>query len=1685
MIVGDKMLYRWFSYYFTIIVLVIELTGCLGGGGGDSSSDLTTTTEITDARVAKVALLVTDNFQSADGESFILLTVIARDRANNPLAGVDVSLTSASDFAVIVTPKGVTGENGRFTTGVVSSVAETFQIMATAGGVQSELAEVTFLAPTGLIELVATEAALATNETTTVTITLYNEATRAPLPNAPFTVTVSGAAKLDNVPTATDSKGQASFTVIDGTAETVTVTVTSGSISQSLSLYFGATLSLLPTSSNAIDSTILTALLKDATDTPIVGQQVSFNFIGSNDATLTPTLAITGEDGTAAVKVIDLTQVGGNVIVRVTSGNLMAQATVRFGEQLVDPQVRTIKLIVINNLQRADGSSTITLSVMVRDNQEVPLAGIPVKLISDSDSAVFTTLNGLTGADGRFTTTVTSQIAQTFTVTPIAGGKQGEAVLVTFIAPTSSIQLTAAKPVLAINETTTVTITLYNESNQAPLPNASFTVTVSGAAKLDNIPKATDSNGQASFIVTDSIAETVTVTVISGSLSQELPLYFGATLSLLPISSNAIDNTTLTALLKDATDTPIVGQQVNFNFIGSNNATLTPTLAITGEDGTAAVKVIDLTQVGGNVIVKVTSGNLIAQATVRFGEQLVDPRVHTVKLIVINDLQRADGSSTITLSVMVRDNQEVPLAGIPVKLISDSDSAVFTTLNGLTEADGHFTTTVTSQIAQTFTVTPIAGGKQGEAEPVTFIASTSFIQLIAAEPVLPVRKTTTVTVMLYYEPSGQVQPEPLPNATFKVNVSGRAILGNFLPNPNITNGQLKTNADGQASFTVTDDTSEQVIVTVISGVKTQTLLLYFGANLELLPQTVNTIDEAKLKAVLKDGQNTPLINQEVTFSFVNSNNETLSPTIATTGEDGTVEVTVTDLAKNGGLAVIKAKSGLLSAEATVQFKANFGGNRQLVATTTATVLNLGQSATITAYITDDNNLPIAGQTVNFSVTTTNGTFAHAQLSTLSGISDENGEVKTTILSTVGENVLVTVQADTAEQEISLYFGAQFTLLPTQAEGIADGKTAITLTTVLKDAIGVGIQNIPVTLRMPVGQALLTDFHPHTDELGRAQIQVSSIYPEQVTIEAQVDTLVPVATTYLTFQPSQPSQIILSSSTGVDISLSLNGKAIITAEINDSQGNPVKDGTQVSFTTTGGGEITELALTKNGKAQANFSATNQAGLVTITATAGTVTESITLTVEAGSAGVIEISKIEPKVIGIIGSGVAQIATIEFLVKDNLGNPVVDGTEVNFSLGNTILSGSETITTQGQSGESAVGTTNNGLVKVALKSGRVAGTIDVVATVNKTISTVASVTIVGGEPDAKHLSLAAEYLNVAGGVTLGLLDKITAYVGDRFGNIVPDNTPVNFISEGGTIGNSIGGGAFTTTTQLGQATAILQTAEPNVPRLGGVPTFRDRGHQCNYDYSFTDSANIPLCGNPGLVTIVAFTTGTESFTDTNGNGQYDAGEAYEDLSEPYIDGNDNSLFDPGELYIDVNNNGQFDEGNDQFDGPGGQFSNTTIWKSTKVLFSTYTEDFQIEPPPPPTILADSFSIPDGEGQIFVIKNFKDIYGNALVAGSRLIVTSTGGILGGNTNSLFEDINERVEDPIEFTLSSSPAQLTTTTDAEGKTTTEFKYPEESTVTIKIEISSPFKDEAPGGNGSKSKIISGKINVKPSPEK
>jgi adhesin/invasin len=1055
------------------------------------------------------------------------------------------------------------------------------------------------------------------------------------------------------------------------------------------------------------------------------------------------------------------------------------------------------------------------------------------------------------------------------------------------------------------------------------------------------------------------------------------------------------------------------------------------------------------------------------------------------RLSLTATIQRPLLSTPITLlTVTARDTAGLPLVNVPVGLISNSDNVQFTNALGNTDNNGVFTTTVRDPIPESVTITAISNNISSNVLALTFDSVAGGLNVTAAQTIIALNKAVKVDVEVLSDKSSNVALAG--RSPLQVSVTGSAQLAN---------APSTTDDSGKASFTVSDAKAENVSLTVNSGSSSQTLTLYFGASLQLLPTNNLAIGSSTLTALLKDANNTPLAGQEIQFGFANANAFSLSPTLAKTGADGSVNVLINDIAKAGGQGLIKASIGDLSAQATVNFYAQFGENRFLNVDSSGNVFGLNQTATLTATVTDKNGLPVTGQKITFTPSAISGRTSTVIITPNSGTTDAQGRISVTASSNVGENTTIIVQADTATQKVPLYFGAQLALFPSPLTGVADGITPVALTASLTDVTGAGISGVAVDARVKNGTALLDNFRVVTDEHGYAVFKAKNSTAEKTNFEVKAGGLAGVSVGVDYLFTGVPDTMTLASNLAADSSLSINGSAIISATVLDKKGQPVRDGTQVNFESNIG-SITPYGFTKKGVATVTFNAGSVTGLVTIlakinvseviqnTLTSITANNSFTLTAttslniqRSDNVGTIEVKSIEPKVIGIIGSGVTQNATLQFLVKDSVGNPVADGKEVTFSLGSR-LNGGESIST-GNLDSSLKTKTTNGIASVTLRSGTVAGSVDVIASLDK-ISTVARVTIAGGLPDADHLSLAVEYRNIAGGVRLGLQDNLTAFVADRYGNVVPDATTVSFITEGGIIGKSLGGGTFTSTTNLGQATAVLQSANPTTPNLGGLGSLRTSGFACNSPYTAVSSATTStLCGNPGLSTIIAFTTGSESYQDINGNGKFDAGtdrftdKGYidansngqwdmgelitnkGDLSEPYVDANDNGTYDSGEFYVDVNQN-------HRFDGPDGVFQeNTAVWISTRVLFSADTAPITVSP--------SSFSLSNTGTQVFTIENVGDKFGNPLVAGSSYKVTTTNGVLGGVVDFVFSDSSSG-NTKVQFTLSSNPPTVSTTGNP--------IYPNAAPAAITVKLVSPLKEQSPGGNGEVSFVITGSIN-------
>lgn len=185
----------------------------------------------------------------------------------------------------------------------------------------------------------------------------------------------------------------------------------------------------------------------------------------------------------------------------------------------------------------------------------------------------------------------------------------------------------------------------------------------------------------------------------------------------------------------------------------------------------------------------------------------------------------------------------------------------------------------------------------------------------------------------------------------------------------------------------------------------------------------------------------------------------------------------------------------------------------------------------------------------------------------------------------------------------------------------------------------------------------------------------------------------------------------------------------------------------------------------------------------------------------------------KSIGVRESGAEETARITFVVQDSAGIPIdLDhSVDVKFRFGAS-PGGGEVLTPP------VIKTNNNGQAAVNLTSGTKAGVVQIIAEITLPTKTITSIpvpiSIHGGLPDYDHFSIAPAQLNFAGYNIYGLLNPITAYVGDKYANPVRPLTSVYFTTTGGIIEGSI----QTNAQGIGTTNLISALPQPNHPIFG---------------------------------------------------------------------------------------------------------------------------------------------------------------------------------------------------------------------------------------------------------------------------
>ena len=331
---------------------------------------------------------------------------------------------------------------------------------------------------------------------------------------------------------------------------------------------------------------------------------------------------------------------------------------------------------------------------------------------------------------------------------------------------------------------------------------------------------------------------------------------------------------------------------------------------------------------------------------------------------------------------------------------------------------------------------------------------------------------------------------------------------------------------------------------------------------------------------------------------------------------------------------------------------------------------------------------------------------------------------------------------------------------------------------------------------------------------------------------------------------------------------------------------------------------------------------------------------------------------------------EITTLRFRAIDSRGNPQA-GSPIHFALQSPVPGVSLTP-------EDAVTDVGNGVASTQLvASGRVASVV-VVASSDDKVALSPAVTFAGASANARLFTFQCGKFSGDGSGGLhaigaydetryliaGVKVRCTAHVGDRNGDGVV-GAQVSFLTEAGTVGPT----STSVTNVVGNAEILYKTSYPlPVPTEPGTFTWNppnDVMHTGDYlaplwmhpfywvqnpirDYGTVINPQVdrpePVRDDPirpnqrnnprdNLVAMIAVTTGEEGFNDKNNDGQFQEGEfdPKYDLTEPFVDNNDNGTWDDGELYVDANGNGKWD-------GKDGKYNpSTLIWVQERILWT----------------------------------------------------------------------------------------------------------------------------------------------------
>ncbi|ELQ3602569.1 inverse autotransporter adhesin EaeX/Air [Escherichia coli] len=888
------------------------------------------------------------------------------------------------------------------------------------------------------------------------------------LPEQTVTFTVTkGAAVFANAGQSadirTDAHGMAEVDLSSTVADASTVEAKVNQSSDSKTVNFVADVStaqiadlvIIKDGSVADGSTANTLRVRvtDAFGNALDGQTVSV--LADNGATVAPTV-ITEPDGTVEISVTSQTAGVSAVTASINSSSQSRDVT-------FVADVRTAKiadLVVTRDNSVADASTANTLQVKVTDANGNTLAGQTVSVTAGNSATVASTVT--TKPDGTVEISVTSQTAGSSTVTATINNSS-QSQNVTFIADVSTAQIADLVVIkdgsVADGATANTLRARVTDAFGNALAGQTVSVTTdNGATTAPTV--ITEPDGTVEISVTSQTAGTsaITASINTSSLSQNVT--FVADISTAKIAdlvvikdgsvADGATANTLRARVTDAFGNALGGQTVSV--LADNGATTAPTVS-TEPDGTVEISVTS--QTAGISTVTATINNSTLSQNVTF---IADVRTAQIaELVVIKDGSEADGATANTLRVRVTDAFGNALAGQTVSVLAGNGATVSPTV--ITEPDGTVEISVTSQTAGTSVVTASINSSS-QSRDVTFIADVRTAQIadlvVIKDGVVADGAMANMLRVRVTDANGNT----LGGQTVSVTADNSAMVAST----------GITGPDGTVEISVTSQTAGTSTVTASINSSSQSRDVTFIADVRTaqIADLVVTQDGS-----VADGSMANTLRVRVTDKFGNAiagqtvsvladNGATVASTV-TTGQDGTVEISVTS--QTAGVSAVTATINNSSLSQSVMFIADVRTAQiaELVVIKDGSEADGATANTLQVKVTDANGNALGGQTV--SVLADNGATVAPTVTT-----QPDGTVEISVTSQTAGTSSVTASINNSSLSRNVTFiadvrTAQIADLVVIKDGSeADGATANTLRARVTDAFGNALagQTVSVT-----------------------------------------------------------------------------------------------------------------------------------------------------------------------------------------------------------------------------------------------------------------------------------------------------------------------------------------------------------------------------------------------------------------------------------------------------------------------------------------------------------------------------------------------------------------------------------------------------------------------------------------------